>query len=81
VIMPHAQPDCHIGIKEYDLHRNVTDPISGGVMAALWTITEFTSGIAKIFYKPVEGIIMTTVAIPQSLSLARLGCLGCQYLI
>jgi sterol 3beta-glucosyltransferase len=61
--------DRLVGVKEYDTHRKVTDPITGGAIAVLWTMTEFSSGIAKIFYKPVEGIIKTTVAIPRGTSL------------
>ncbi|KAK0210173.1 UDP-Glycosyltransferase/glycogen phosphorylase [Desarmillaria ectypa] len=51
--------------KEYNLHKGVSDPITGGSTAIFWTITHFYGGIAKIFYSPVSGIIQTTTAIPQ----------------
>ena len=57
-----------LGSKEYDTHRKVSDPITGGGSAIFWTVTHYYGGIAKIFYNPVQGIIDTTVAIPKGQS-------------
>ncbi|KAF9464545.1 glycosyltransferase family 1 protein [Collybia nuda] len=51
--------------KEYDTHKKVTDPVTGGAGAIFWTITHYYAGIAEIFYSPVQGIINTTTAIPR----------------
>ncbi|KAH8114206.1 glycosyltransferase family 1 protein [Phellopilus nigrolimitatus] len=51
--------------REFDPKSKVTDPISGGAAAIFWTVTNYYSGIAQIFYKPVKGVIKTTTAIPR----------------
>jgi sterol 3beta-glucosyltransferase len=55
------------GPKEYDTKKYVSDPITGGGSAIFWTVTNYYGGIAKIFYKPVQGIVDTTVAIPKGI--------------
>ncbi|KAF8191604.1 glycosyltransferase family 1 protein [Mycena galopus ATCC 62051] len=51
--------------KEYDTHKEVSNPVTGGASAIYWTVTHWYAGIAKIFFSPVEGIIKTTTAIPR----------------
>ncbi|KAB5595196.1 Sterol 3-beta-glucosyltransferase UGT80A2 [Ceratobasidium theobromae] len=51
--------------KEYDTHKKATDPITGGCIEILRTVTHYYSGIAQIFYSPIKGIINTTTAIPR----------------
>lgn len=53
--------------KEYDTTKKVSDPVSGGANAIFWTVTHYYAGIAEIFYRPVQGIIHTTTAIPQGI--------------
>ncbi|KAG8746143.1 hypothetical protein FRC10_006009 [Ceratobasidium sp. 414] len=51
--------------KEYDTHKKATDPITGGSIEIMRTVTHYYAGIAQIFYSPVKGIINTTTAIPR----------------
>ncbi|KAJ7272823.1 UDP-Glycosyltransferase/glycogen phosphorylase [Mycena rebaudengoi] len=51
--------------KEYETHKQATDPVTGGVSGIYWTVTHWYGGIAQIFYSPVQGIINTTTAIPR----------------
>ncbi|KAG8920357.1 hypothetical protein FRC02_000954 [Tulasnella sp. 418] len=50
---------------EYDTHIEATDPISGGVMAMFWTITECTAGVTQMLTKPAEGMINAVTALPR----------------
>jgi sterol 3beta-glucosyltransferase len=50
--------------KEYNTRKKIKDPVLGGSTAIFWTVTNYYSGIAKIFYSPVKGIVKTTTAIP-----------------
>jgi hypothetical protein len=54
-----------IGTKEYEPHKKATDPITGGSIEIMRTVTHYYAGIAQIFYSPVKGIINTTTAIPR----------------
>ncbi|KAG9123607.1 hypothetical protein FRC07_014543 [Ceratobasidium sp. 392] len=51
--------------KEYDTHKKATDPVTGGAIEIMRTVTHYYAGIAQIFYSPVKGIINTTTAIPR----------------
>ncbi|KAG9102858.1 hypothetical protein FRC06_000972 [Ceratobasidium sp. 370] len=51
--------------KEYDTHKQATDPITGGSIEIMRTVTHYYAGIAQIFYSPLKGIINTTTAIPR----------------
>lgn len=51
--------------KEYDTHKKATDPITGGAIEIMRTVTHYYAGIAQIFYSPIKGIINTTTAIPR----------------
>ncbi|CAK5279180.1 unnamed protein product [Mycena citricolor] len=51
--------------KEYDSVKEITNPVTGGASAIFWTVTNYYAGIAQIFYKPVDGIVKTTTAIPR----------------
>ncbi|KAK7035899.1 sterol 3-beta-glucosyltransferase UGT80A2 [Favolaschia claudopus] len=51
--------------KEYETRKQVSNPVTGGAGAIFWTVTHWYGGIAQIFYKPVQGIINTTTAIPR----------------
>ncbi|TFK67117.1 glycosyltransferase family 1 protein [Pluteus cervinus] len=53
--------------KEYHSKHKVSDPISGGASGIFWTITNYYSSIAQIFTAPAEGVINTTVAIPEGI--------------
>jgi sterol 3beta-glucosyltransferase len=44
----------HIGPKEYDTRKHVSDPLTGGGAAIFSTITNYYAGIAQIFYNPVS---------------------------
>lgn len=37
------------GSKEYDSHKEVTDPVTGSATAIFWTVTHFYAGVAQIF--------------------------------
>ncbi|KAG8695793.1 hypothetical protein FRC09_008927 [Ceratobasidium sp. 395] len=51
--------------KAYDTHKQATDPITGGAIEIMRTVTHYYAGIAQIFYSPIKGIINTTTAIPR----------------
>ncbi|CAE6514541.1 unnamed protein product [Rhizoctonia solani] len=51
--------------KEYETHKKATDPITGGSIEIMRTVTHYYAGIAQIFYSPIKGIINTTTAIPR----------------
>ncbi|KAG8726115.1 hypothetical protein FRC12_023691, partial [Ceratobasidium sp. 428] len=57
--------------KEYDTHKQATDPITGGAIEIMRTVTHYYAGIAQIFYSPIKGIINTTTAIPRGKSTAQ----------
>ncbi|THH04471.1 hypothetical protein EW145_g5499 [Phellinidium pouzarii] len=50
---------------EYNSSKKVTDPVSGGASSIFWTVTNYYTGIAQIFYNPVKGVIKTATAIPR----------------
>ncbi|EPQ50594.1 UDP-Glycosyltransferase/glycogen phosphorylase [Gloeophyllum trabeum ATCC 11539] len=54
--------------KEYASQADISDPVTGGASAIFWTITNYYTGIAKIFYSPVNGVIKTTTAIPKGIA-------------
>ncbi|KAG8959203.1 hypothetical protein FRC03_008289 [Tulasnella sp. 419] len=54
--------------KEYSIHRVATNPLIGGVLAPLWTVTESTSSLARVFTKPIDGVISTVFAVPRGLA-------------
>ncbi|QRW00852.1 glycosyltransferase family 1 protein [Ceratobasidium sp. AG-Ba] len=51
--------------KEYDTHKRATDPITGGAIEIMRTVTHWYAGIVQIFYSPIKGIVNTTTAIPR----------------
>ncbi|KAJ1310549.1 hypothetical protein OPQ81_007279 [Rhizoctonia solani] len=51
--------------KEYETRKKATDPITGGSIEIMRTVTHYYAGIAQIFYSPIKGIINTTTAIPR----------------
>ncbi|CAE6434741.1 unnamed protein product [Rhizoctonia solani] len=51
--------------KEYDTHKKATDPVTGGSIEIMRTVTHYYASIAQIFYSPIKGIINTTTAIPM----------------
>ncbi|CAE6429532.1 unnamed protein product [Rhizoctonia solani] len=51
--------------KAYETHKKATDPITGGSIEIMRTVTHYYAGIAQIFYSPIKGIINTTTAIPR----------------
>ncbi|QRW26844.1 glycosyltransferase family 1 protein [Rhizoctonia solani] len=53
--------------KEYETHKKATDPITGGSIEIMRTVTHYYAGIAQIFYSPIKGIINTTTAIPKGI--------------
>ncbi|CAE6479214.1 unnamed protein product [Rhizoctonia solani] len=55
----------HHRTKEYETHKMATDPITGGSIEIMRTVTHYYAGIAQIFYSPIKGIINTTTAIPR----------------
>ncbi|TFK45549.1 glycosyltransferase family 1 protein [Heliocybe sulcata] len=53
--------------KEYPSRRGISDPVTGGASAIFWTVTNYYTGIAQIFYSPVKGIVKTATAIPRGI--------------
>ncbi|CAE6434488.1 unnamed protein product [Rhizoctonia solani] len=54
-------------MKEYETSKKATDPITGGSIEIMRTVTHYYAGIAQIFYSPIKGIINTTTAIPMGI--------------
>lgn len=38
-----------LGSKEYNVRKEIKEPISGGAVAIFWTITNYYAGIMQIF--------------------------------
>ncbi|EIW85621.1 glycosyltransferase family 1 protein [Coniophora puteana RWD-64-598 SS2] len=61
--LSYKELDIH-RTKEYETRKDISDPITGGGSAIFWTVTNWYTGIAQIFYQPTKGIVKTTKAIP-----------------
>lgn len=67
----HRDSLVFLGPKEYDVRKTITDPISGGMSAIFWTITQHYTGIAQIFTLVFVGHIQIIALISQAATLRK----------